>query len=342
MKKFSLKKFIAEIGVNHENSIDNAKLMIDQCSKAGVGAVKFQSYHASKIAAKNSPAYWDLSKEKTPSQHELFSKYDHWGESEFIELADYCKSKSIEFMSTPFDDEYVEILNPLVKRYKIASVDLTNYFLIEKIVRMNKPIILSSGASSVNEIKSTVNFLKDLNFDVNNQLTILHCVIKYPNYMKDSGLGNIPVLIKEFPEIKIGYSDHTVPDDSMKVLPLALGLGAEIIEKHFTFDKSIPGNDHYHAFDKNDLNKFKVVLDEYNDAIKTADLELQNSSRLYARRGLYLNQSVKKGSKISKEMLTPLRPQMNFITPSDWYKIKDKIIKIDRNEGDGLSLQDFE
>ena len=342
MNQFSLKNFIAEIGVNHENSIDNAKLMIDQCSKVGVGAVKFQSYHASKIAAKNSPAYWDTSKEKTTSQHELFSKYDIFGESELRELADYCSKKSIEFMSTPFDDEYVEILDPLVQRYKVASVDLTNYFLIEKIVNKNKPIILSAGASSLDEIESTVNYLKSLKFDVDNKLTILHCIIRYPNYIKDSGLGNIPILKKRFPKIKIGYSDHTIPEDSFIVLPLALALGAEVIEKHFTFDKNLPGNDHYHAFDFDDLKQFDWINKDYNYAVKPANLELQDSSRMFARRGLYVNQDIKKGSKINKDMVIPLRPQMNYVSPSEWDEISGKVIKCSIKKGDGLSKEDFE
>ena len=342
MNQFDLKNFIAEIGVNHENSLDNAKLMIDQCSKVGVGAVKFQSYQASKIAAKDSPAYWDTSKEKTTSQHELFSKYDIFGESELKELASYCNTKSIEFMSTPFDDEYVEILDPLVQRYKVASVDITNYFLIEKIAKKNKPIILSAGASSLDEIESTVNYLKSLKFDVNNNLTILHCIIRYPNYIKDSGLGNIPLLKKRFPKISIGYSDHTIPEDSFMVLPLALALGAELIEKHFTFDKNLPGNDHYHAFDFDDLSQFDQNNKGYNDAIKPANLELQDSSRLYARRGLYVNQDIKQGSKITKDMVIPLRPQMDYVPPSEWNEISGKVIKCSVKKGDGISKEDFE
>ncbi len=342
MNQFDLKNFIAEIGVNHENSIDNAKLMIDQCSKVGVGAVKFQSYQASKIAAKDSPAYWDTSKEKTTSQHELFSKYDIFGESELKELASYCNTKSIEFMSTPFDDEYVEILDPLVQRYKVASVDITNYFLIEKIAKKNKPIILSAGASSLDEIESTVNYLKSLKFDVNNKLTILHCIIRYPNYIKDSGLGNIPILKKRFPKISIGYSDHTIPEDSFTVLPLALALGAELIEKHFTFDKNLPGNDHYHAFDFDDLSQFDLNNKGYNDAVKPANLKLQDSSRLFARRGLYVNQDIKQGSKITKDMVIPLRPQMSYVSPSEWNEISGKVIKCSVKKGDGISKEDFE
>lgn len=342
MNQFDLKNFIAEIGVNHENSIDNAKLMIDQCSKVGVGAVKFQSYQASKIAAKNSPAYWDTSKEKTTSQHELFSKYDHFGEPELKELANYCKKKSIEFMSTPFDDEYVEILDPLVKRYKIASVDLTNYFLIERVAKKNKPIILSVGASSIDEIENTINFLTSIKFDVKNKLTILHCIIRYPNYIQDSGLGNIPILKQHFPEITIGYSDHTIPKDSFVVLPLALALGAEVIEKHYTFNKNLPGNDHYHAFDFEDLNQFHKNTIGYNEAVQPADLELQDTSRMYARRGLYANQDIKEGSKITKDMVIPLRPQMEYVSPSAWNEISGKIVKCSIKTGDGISKESFE
>ena len=117
---------IAEIGVNHECSLDLAKSLIEQAKAGGADAAKFQSYKAGTLASKNSPSYWDTSKEATRNQYELFKKYDHFGAEEYIALADHCRSVGIDFISTPFDDDAVKFLDPLVPFFKVASSDLTN------------------------------------------------------------------------------------------------------------------------------------------------------------------------------------------------------------------------
>ena len=339
--KFEIKNFIAEIGVNHENDINKAKLMIDECSDVGVGAVKFQSYSAKKLAAKYSPAYWDTSKESTESQIDLFSKYDVFKRKEFNEIANYCDKRDIEFMSTPFDEDYVDILDPLVRRFKIASVDLTNFMLIEKIASKNKPIILSTGASSIDEIKKTVQYIKDLDVDVENNLTLLHCVTKYPNPLSTAGLGSIKKLKNLFPSIKIGYSDHTIPEESKLALSCAISMGACVIEKHYTFNKSLPGNDHYHAFNKSDLIEFAKSIDPINRSLREADILDQSDSIKFARRGLYLKKDIKAGEKITRDHLIPLRPLLNFISPIHWEEIIGKRVVKNMNEGEGIKMTDF-
>ena len=153
---------IAEIGVNFydiaekENisDMDAAKLMIDEAKACGVDAVKFQSYKAETIASRNSPAYWDLSEEPTTSQFELFKKFDKFGADEYRELASYCKEVGIMFLSTPFDFESVDYLDEFMDIYKISSSDLTNIPFIKYIASKNKPILLSTGASTLKEIKT--------------------------------------------------------------------------------------------------------------------------------------------------------------------------------------------
>ena len=311
---FNMDNFIAEIGVNHEGSIEKAKLMIDECKACGVGVVKFQSYTAEKLAAEDSPAYWDLSKEPTTNQRELFSKHDSFSISDYADLAAYCDEVGIEFLSTPFDENWVDVLDPLMHRYKIASVDLTNYLLLEKVASKKKPIILSVGASTLAEIDATINFLKRK--DVKD-ITLLHCIINYPTDLSNAGLRQISVLKKRYNDVKIGYSDHTVPSESKLALPLAVCLGATVIEKHYTFDRNLKGNDHYHAFDYKSLKDFSKLLPLINNALENVDLSCQESSRKYARRGLYASKKLKAGHILEKSDFISLRPKLDFISPSD-------------------------
>ena len=137
--------------------------MIDEAKKAGIDAVKFQTYKAETLAAKNSPAYWDMTEEKTPSQYELFKKFDSFGEDEYKILFNYCKEKEIEFLSTPFDIESADYLNEMMNIYKISSSDLNNIHFIEYIAKKNKPIILSVGASNEDEIDRALSIIKKYN-----------------------------------------------------------------------------------------------------------------------------------------------------------------------------------
>ena len=138
LSKESMPYIIAEIGVNHEGSIDKAKELIDLAKEGGAHAAKFQSYKASSLASKDSPSYWVISKEPTKSQYDLFKKYDSFNAKDYEKLAEYCKDKSIDFLSTPFDDDSIEFLNPIVPFFKIASADITNIPFLKKIALKNK------------------------------------------------------------------------------------------------------------------------------------------------------------------------------------------------------------
>ncbi|MCX7729346.1 MAG: N-acetylneuraminate synthase family protein, partial [Bacteroidia bacterium] len=153
-KKNEIQKpfIIAEAGVNHEGSMELAKRLINEAAEGGADAIKFQSYKAETLASKNSPYYWDISKEPTRSQYELFKKYDKFWKKEYEELKKYCDQIGIEFMSTPFDIESANFLNELMDVYKISSSDITNLPFIEYQCRFGKPIILSTGASYLWEI----------------------------------------------------------------------------------------------------------------------------------------------------------------------------------------------
>ncbi|WP_416394001.1 N-acetylneuraminate synthase family protein [Acinetobacter radioresistens] len=297
---------IAEVGVNHEGSMDTAKRLIDEAVEGGAHAVKFQTYKAATIASKDSPAYWDTTKEPTTSQFELFTKHDKFWKKEMEILKTYCDQKHIEFMSTPFDIESANFLNDLMDVYKISSSDLTNKPFIQYICKFNKPIILSTGASHQYEISEAVSWINQYK----NPLALLHCVLNYPTPDENANLGMISTLVQAFPNNIIGYSDHTLPKD-MRSCEIATLLGAKIIEKHFTHDKTLPGNDHYHAMDKEDLRKFNKNLDrifELLGSFELTALKAEDPARLNARRSLVALRNIKAGQIIYADDLTFKRP----------------------------------
>ena len=322
---------IAEVGVNHEGSMKTAKRLVDDAKEGGAHAVKFQSYKAETLASKHSPAYWDTTKEPPESQFELFKKHDSFWKDEMQELKDYCDKVDIEFMSTPFDVESAEFLNDMMDIFKISSSDITNKPFIEYICSFGKPIILSTGASDLKEVQDAVNWIKFFNVP----LALLHCVLNYPTPDKNANLGMIKGLKEAFPEHIIGYSDHTLPKD-MKVCEMATMLGAVIIEKHFTHDKSLPGNDHYHAMDKEDLKKFNSNLEtafEILGSFKIEALADEEKSRLNARRSLVAAKDILKGKIIEKQDLTFKRPA-HGISPKDIDDVVGKEAKVDIKEDD--------
>lgn len=320
---------IAEAGVNHEGSMDIAKRLVDEAMEGGAHAIKFQTYKAETIASKDSPAYWDTTKEPTKSQFELFTKHDKFWKKEMEELKIYCDQVGIEFMSTPFDIESSIFLNDLMDVYKISSSDLTNKPFIQHICQFNKPIILSTGASHHHEIIEAISWIKKYN----NPLALLHCVLNYPTPDENANLGMISSLVAAFPNNIIGYSDHTLPKD-MRSCEIATLLGAKIIEKHFTHDKTLPGNDHYHAMDKEDLKLFNDNLDRVFSllgAFELTALDAEEPARKNARRSLVASKNIQAGEKITRDNLTFKRPA-HGISPKFIDELIGKEAAIDINE----------
>lgn len=324
---------IAEAGVNHEGSMDIAKRLVDEAKEGGADAIKFQTYKAETIASKDSPSYWDTTKEPTTSQYELFKKHDLFWKEEMQELKNYCDHIGIEFLSTPFDVESATFLNEMMDVFKISSSDITNKPFIEYLCDFGKPIILSTGASSLSEIQEAVSWIEAKG----NTLALLHCVLNYPTPDQNANLGMILGLKKAFPDKIIGYSDHTLPHD-MKVCEMATLLGSVIIEKHFTHDKTLPGNDHYHAMDKEDLKLFRKNLErtfEILGSFNVAALEDEALARKNARRSLVALRDIPKGKIIEKEDLTFKRPA-HGISPKFIGEIVGKTSTIDIKDDDVL------
>lgn len=305
---------IAEIGVNHEGSFEKAIELIRLAKAGGADAAKFQTYKAEKIASKNSPSYWDLSKESTKSQYELFKKYDSFGKEEYVKLAEFCKSIDIDFLSTPFDEEAVDFLDPLMSFYKIASADITNLPMLRQIAKKKKPVVISTGASTVTEIEEAVLELEKGGVS---EIAILHCVLNYPTPPERANLNVINTLERFFPNYIIGYSDHVKPDDDMQVLLTSYLLGARIIEKHFTYNKELLGNDHYHAMDKEDLINFNQKLEFVQNLLGSSQkivLPEERISRENARRSIVAKKQIEVGQVINESMITYKRPGTGIST----------------------------
>ena len=332
---------IAEIGVNHEGSLATAKQLIEFAHQGGAHAAKFQSYKANTLASKQSPAYWDTTKEATLSQHELFQKYDNFGAAEYIELAAHAKKVGIDFISTPFDDEAVDYLAPLVSFYKIASADITNIPLLRRVARTGKPVVLSTGASTLDEVDGA---LKTLGTAGATDIALLHCILNYPCEDINAHVRMIGGLQDRYPNHIIGYSDHTVPDAEMTAMSIAYAMGAVVLEKHFTHDKTLPGNDHYHAMDVNDLSRFmkriNTIADMLGEQRDKHPISTEDIARLNARRSIVIAKNLPAGHVVTEADITYKRPGTG-VSPLHWDEVIGMRTKKALNEDDVLTWDDL-
>ncbi len=330
---------IAEMGVNFYDTakvmgitpLEAAKLYIDRAAEAGIDCAKFQSYKAGTIVSKNSPAYWDTTKEPTKTQYELFLKFDHFGEAEYRELCDYTHSKGMDFTSTPFDYASADYLYDMVDFYKISSSDLSNLPFIRHIGSKGKPVYLSVGASYLSEVDEAVRALRDAGCS---DIVLLHCVLSYPTAPENANLRIIQTLKRVFPDVRVGFSDHVAPDGSMMTLAAAYMLGAEVIEKHYTLDKTLQGNDHYHAGDPDDFRRaienFRWIDRVMGSSEKTV-LPCEEIPRREARRSLVLTRDMKAGEKIGPSDLMPKRPGTG-ISPVYTDIVTGRVLREDQSE----------
>ena len=330
--------FIAEIGVNHEANLKLAKKIIKDAKLSGASAVKLQSYKAEKLTSKYARSYWDKKAEKENNQLKLYKKYDKFGYKEYLKIIDYCKKIKIDFIITPFDIDQINFFKSKVKYFKISSSDITNFILIEKISLTNKPIILSTGASKISEIKAAIKIIKKKH----NKIILLHCILNYPTKRYSANLNMIDDLKKTF-KFPVGISDHTVPSDSHDVLIYSCFKEVGMIEKHFTNNKNKKGNDHFHSFDKNDLLSFFQKFNDVNKILGSSRktyLKSEIKSRKNARRSLFYKSNLSKNSKINLKNIISLRPAIG-ICPSKYKEIIGKKVNIDVKKGDVVRYSHF-
>src|SRR3989338_815855 len=262
---------IAEAGVNHNNSLELAKKLIVTAAEAGADAIKFQTYQAEKLVTKTAPRFWEWGGEEKPdgTQFDSYKTMDKFPREYYPELFHTCEEHGIEFLSTPFDDDSADFLVKLgMKAIKVASSDLTDLPFLERIAKTGLPIFLSTGAANYEEIDEAVRTIEEQG---NKQIVLMQCTLHYQTDYKDANLRVIPTLAKMYPEYSIGLSDHTL---GISVPPAAVALGAKLIEKHYTTDKTLPLSPDHH------LSVDPLEMKEMVSAIRQVEAAL-GSSRKY-------------------------------------------------------------
>jgi len=302
--------FIAEAGVNHENNVEEAIEMVEKAAIAGADIIKFQAYKADTLVSKDyAKAYWDTSEEEETSQYELFKKYETFSKEEWERIKNACDAKKIGFWLSIFDIKLFNELHGLCDGIKIASGDITHHRLIELALSTKKPVIVSTGGSTENEIEELESILQGKN------AASLFCRLIYPTEDKDGYLQAFKKMQDKYISMK-GISDHFKLGSGESVV-LGYALGASIIEKHFTLDSSRVGNDHYHSITPKVL---KAVMDQINrmkvlygqDTIDEQPIRAEYPARRGARRSLYYFGDMAKGEKITEDSLVELRPDIGI------------------------------
>lgn len=306
---------IAEAGVNHNGSIENAKKMIDAVVKAGANCVKFQTYISENVMSKLAPkAEYQISNTgPDESQLEMVKKLE-LSFGDFRELKQYCDEKGIMFLSTPFDLESADFLNDLgMEIFKIPSGEITNLPYLRKINSFGKKVILSTGMANLDEIQAALDVLKDC------KVSLLHCTTEYP-CPYDSVNMNAMLTLKQNFGSEVGYSDHT---QGIEVPIMAVAMGAKIIEKHFTLDKNMEGPDHKASLEPDELKAMVMAIRNVEKAFGNGVKEPQEAEKKnidIARKSIVAKRDIKKGETFTEQNLTTKRPG-NGISPMRWDEI---------------------
>jgi N,N'-diacetyllegionaminate synthase len=308
---------IAEAGVNHNGSIELAKKLIDVAAKAGADFVKFQTFKAETLVTQTAEKakYQKEITNTDESQFEMIKKLELDGKTH-EELIDYCNTKDIQFLSTAFDHDSIELLAELnIPLFKIPSGEITNLPYLRHLGGMGKPIIMSTGMSTLNEVRDALNILLEAGAK-KYKITILHCNTEYPTPMEDVNLKAM-LTIRDELGVNIGYSDHTL---GIEIPIAAVAMGATVIEKHFTLDRTLPGPDHAASLEPDELismvNAIRNIEKAMGNGIKKpSPSEIKNMS--IARKSIVAKKMITKGENFTEENLTVKRPGIG-ISPMDW------------------------
>jgi len=329
---------IAEAGVNHNGDIAKAKALIDKGAEAGVDYVKFQTFKAVNLVTKQAKraAYQDKNTQNNDSQYEMLKKLE-LSQAVHQELIDYCAQKGVQFLSTGFDIESLEFLAQLgITIAKVPSGEITNLPYLRKVASLFPEVILSTGMATIIEIKDAVKVLTDNGVN-KDKITVLHCNTEYPTPMEDVNLRAM-LHIQQEVGIAIGYSDHTL---GIEVPIAAVALGATIIEKHFTLDKTLPGPDHKASLEPDELKAMVSAIRNIEKAVGGSGLKEVSASEVknkpIARKSIVASKSIKKGDFFTEENITVKRPGIG-ISPMQWDDVIGKTAKKDFEEDDLIEL----
>lgn len=314
---------IAEAGVNHNGSTTTAKKMIELAARAGADAIKFQTFKAEHLVSRFAVKadYQKITTDKKESQLEMLKKLE-LNEKSHKTLLAYCKRKKIQFISTPFDMESIDLLKKLgLEILKISSGDITDLPFLRKIGGLKKKLILSTGMSNLKEICNALEVLTDAGTP-KEKIVILHCNSEYPTPMRDVNLRAMHTIRKKF-GVSVGYSDHTM---GYEVAIAAVALGATVIEKHFTLDRNLPGPDHRASLEPKELKEMIASIRNIEQALgdgnkQPSASELKN--KVIGRKSIVAAKRIKKGEPFTVSNITVKRPG-NGINPMKWNRVIGK------------------
>lgn len=312
---------IAEAGVNHNGSLATAKQLIDAAVDAGVDIIKFQTFKADKLVSKDAKKA-EYQKQNIgdgdDSQYRMLKKLE-LSEADHQELVAYCYVRNIQFWSTAFDLESIDFLHSLgLKLWKIPSGEITNYPFIKKIASFHEPVIMSTGMCEKQDIDNAMKVLL-ANGLQKDQITILHCNTQYPTPMKDVNLKAMLTIKNDFGTV-VGYSDHT---RGIEVPIAAVALGAQVIEKHFTLDRNMPGPDHKASLEPDELKAMVSAIRNIEQALGTGEKVVSDSESAniaVARKSIVAKTVIKKGEVLTEANLSVKRPGTG-ISPMRWEEV---------------------
>lgn len=323
---------IAEAGVNHNGDFQIAKELVDKASEAGADYVKFQLFKSAELVSANAEMaeYQKKNTGKEETQLEMIRKLE-LSESDHIKLQEYCEHKNIGFMSSPFGISGISFLDSIgIDFFKVPSGEITNLPYLRELLKYQRKVILSTGMSSMDEVRSALDVLSG------KDVTVLHCNTEYPTPMQDVNLRAM-LTIKDELGVKVGYSDHT---KGIEVAIAAVAMGAEVIEKHFTINKNMEGPDHKASLDPEELSEMVRAIRNIEVALgdgRKVPSESEKKNIPIARKSIVAARKIVKGELFSSENITIKRPG-NGISPMQWDDVlgleasqefeKDELIKI--------------
>lgn len=336
---------VAEIGCNHNGSVEIAKKMIQRAKDANVNAVKFQTFRAEELISSIAPKaeYQIKNTGDVESQLEMTKRLE-LGNNDYIYLMNYARKLGLDVFSTAFDMDSVEFLATLQQTvWKIPSGELLNLPYLEKIAQLDIPniqIVLSTGMATIDEIKQCVTvFLR--NGIATKNITILHCNTEYPTPIEDINLNAINDLKKNFPEHRIGFSDHS---SGFYAALASVPFGISFIEKHFTLDKNMPGPDHLASITPEELNHLCLGIRTIEVALGSNEkivTKSEGKNKIVARKSIIAKKKIKRGDIFSEENITTKRPG-NGISPMEWYNLMGKSAEQDFLEDELIIHSQFE
>ncbi len=332
---------IAEAGVNHGCDLEVALRMVDEAAENGADAIKFQTYRAETLTTRWAPRYWEHP-EESGTQYAIYRHSDGFRREDYERLAEHAHQVGIEWLTTPFDLEAVGWLAEMgMAAWKIASADLTNWPLVRAAAEVGKPMIISTGGATLEEIRATVDQIQATG---NDQIILLHCILSYPTADEDMNLRRIPRLIREFPDLVIGLSCHNISDRCVTVPTAAVVLGAKVVEKHFTLDISLPGDDHYLSVDPPLLRQMVHNIRIAESALGSEQFDIlpcEEPARKYARRSIVAATDIPVGTVIERKHLIMKRPGTG-VPPTELERMLGRTAARDIAEDQLVTWEDIE